>query len=433
MAGQSNTPLVRSGRLYDVVVIGAGPAGSHVAAMLAATGHNVLVADQNQQLEEPVCCTGIIGLECVSAYSIDEELVHRWANSAKLFSPSGRMLKVWRPQPQAAVVDRAGLNQALARRAQAQGAHYLLDTVVQRVRIGDDRVRIDAERQRERESIEARAVVLATGFAPTLFEGLGLGKPRDSALGAHAEVSTPDVEEVEVYMGREFAPGFFAWLAPTSPGRALVGLMTRRAPRVHLERLISFLTAKGKVKKVGTKPSYRAIPLSRLPRTYTDRLLVVGSAAGQVKPTTGGGVYYALLCADIAAKHLDRALTTDDLSKRNLAGYEREWNQRLGPELKTGYWARKVFEHFSDLQIERVFHVVESSRVLEALAASEELSFDWHGGFVTRALGYQALLKTIAAMGLPSSLGGRLFSQGQSPSMDVGIAEPRQNLSEPQC
>ncbi|GAI10492.1 unnamed protein product, partial [marine sediment metagenome] len=41
---------------------------------------------------------------------------------------------------------------------------------------------------------------------------------------------------------------------------------------------------------------------------------MVGDAAGQVKPTTGGGIYYGLLCADIAANNLHRALENDDLS-----------------------------------------------------------------------------------------------------------------------
>ena len=67
---------------------------------------------------------------------------------------------------------------------------------------------------------------------------------------------------------------------------------------------------------------------------------MVGDAAGQVKPTTGGGIYYGLLCADIAANNLHRALDADDLSARNLANYEREWKKKLGRELKIGYYAR---------------------------------------------------------------------------------------------
>jgi len=405
--------------LYDVAVIGAGPAGSRVATALAATGHSVLVIDQNRDLAAPVCCTGIIGYECVTAYSISEDLVQCWANSAKLFSPSGKMLRIWRPDPQAAVVDRAALNETLARQAQAAGAQYALDTEALQIQIGKDGVEIDTDRDREAERIDARAIVLATGFVPARFDKLGLGRTGDATLGAHAEVSAPGLEEVEVYTGREIAPGFFAWLAPASEGKALVGLMTRRTPDTHLKKLLSTLMAEGKIDDVLAEPTYRAIPLSPLPRTYGNRLLVVGSAAGQVKPTTGGGVYYGLLCADIAAEHLQRALASDDLSKRNLAGYEREWSKKLGPELRTGYWARKVFEHLNDSQIDRVFNVLESSRVLEGLAEAKELSFDWHGGAVTRAFGYKALLKTIAAVGLPSALGDRLFGKDQTSMSDA--------------
>ena len=83
--------------------------------------------------------------------------------------------------------------------------------------------------------------------------------------------------------------------------------------------------------------------------------MVVGDAAGQVKPTSGGGIYYGLLCADIAADTLHRALQEGDFSAGMLSRYERKWKKRLGRELKIGYWARRMFERLSDGQIDRIF------------------------------------------------------------------------------
>jgi geranylgeranyl reductase family protein len=394
--------------LYDVAIIGAGPAGSHLAATLSAARHEVLVIDQNDAIGDPVCCTGIIGTDCVTSYSIEDELVYRWASSAKLFSPNGRMVPIARPEPQAAMVDRARLNESLAMRAEHHGAEYALNTELLGVRVHQNGVTIDVENHQATSSFRARAIVLATGFVPARLDALRLGRVADATLGAHAEVIAPDVDEVEVYTGRRFAPGSFAWLAPSTPGRALVGLMTRRTPDACMDRFLSFLITNGKVQRVCGEPSYRAIPLSPLPRTYGERLLVVGSAAGQVKPITGGGVYYGLLCADIAAEHLQQALDADDLSQRTLSAYEREWKRRIGSELRTGSWARKVYEHLNDKQIERLFHVTVSSGLLEELQTAEDLSFDWHDGFVTRAIGSSAILKALAAVSLPSILADRL-------------------------
>ena len=129
--------------------------------------------------------------------------------------------------------------------------------------------------------------------------------------------------------------------------------------------------------------------------------MVVGDAAGQVKPTTGGGIYYGLLCADIAANSLYRALDDDDLSVRNLASYEREWKKKLGRDLKIGYWARKLYEHLSDRQVDRVFDIIKSNGLDETLLKTGDLSFDWHGEAILRLLGHRVLSKAIKAMRIP--------------------------------
>jgi len=133
--------------------------------------------------------------------------------------------------------------------------------------------------------------------------------------------------------------------------------------------------------------------------------VVVGDAAGQVKPTTGGGIYYGLLCADIAANNLHRALENDDLSARNLASYEREWKKKLGRELKIGYWARKLYEHLSDRQIDRIFDIIKSNGIDEALLKKDDLRFDWHGEVILKLLGHRVLSKAIEVMKIPLRIG----------------------------
>jgi len=161
---------------YDAIVIGGGPAGSYVAYKLAEAGYGVVVLEQKRTLGEPVCCTGIIGREYVSSFATDDSVILRQVNSARLFSPSGKCLRLWREEIQAYIIDRAAFNVAMGRQAQDAGAEYVLNSLVDNIEVGDDKVSVEATHQEERLNFEARVVIIATGFGSGLAQKLGLGK-----------------------------------------------------------------------------------------------------------------------------------------------------------------------------------------------------------------------------------------------------------------
>ena len=384
--------------------MGAGVAGNYLALRLAGSGHRVAVIEEHQRVGEPMQCTGIVGIECCERFPLFDGLILRTVNSAKLVSPSGVELVLERENPQAHIIDRAAFDRSLAAKAAQQGAEYYLNSTVTDVETHDDGVHVKARGCR---SLRAKAAVVATGYSPRLPRRLGLGGASDLIMGAQTSVDLTEESGIEVYFDQSLASGFFAWLVPTSGGRALVGLFSRRSPAKRLLRLVDVLHRQGKITSSGAKPTLAAIPLKTLKKTYTRRVLVVGDAAGQVKPTTGGGIYYGLLCADLAADALERALSNGDVSETRLAAYQDAWHKLLRRELLIDRYARKLYQSLSNRQVDRVFRRVRFNGVHESLLQSPELSFDWHGNVILEALKYLGPWRRLVASGAPDKTPAR--------------------------
>lgn len=376
--------------MYDVIIIGAGSAGNYAAFELASLGYEVIVFDKKREVGEGICCTGIVGRECLDALPLSQDIILKKANSAGFFAPSGESLRLWKETIQAYVIDRPAFDSSLAEKAREKGAHYLLASQVRDVVVKEGHVQVEVEGQGERTIFKGKTLVIASGFGSGLPQKLGLGEIADFVMGAQTEVGIKGIEETEVYFGQEIAPGFFAWLVPTSEAKALVGVLSRRNPGLYLRNFLSSLLVQGKIASFEANITYGAIPLKPLPKTYRERVVVVGDAAGQAKPTTGGGIYYGLLSAQIAANVLHQALSSHDFSPQQFAQYEKEWKKRLSRELWIGYYARKFYEKLNDQQIEGIFHLVKSNGIPEALL-KEDLSFDWHADLILKAFKHQTV------------------------------------------
>ena len=381
--------------MNDVIVVGAGPAGNNVAYRLASLGYSVTVVDWRERIGDKLC-TGIVGRECAQRFPLDDSLVYREANLARIIAPGGEAVDFVRKDVEAQVVDRVAYVASFADKARQAGATYFLGCRVTDVSSDGDHATVQITDEATRRTLQGRALVLASGFGPELTGQLGLGKVGDFVTGVQAEVLAPCVDEIHVYFGQSVAPGFFAWLVPTSGGKALIGLLGRHQGNFHLEKLILKLQAEGKITEVTKEPSRWGIPLRPLARTFGDRQLVVGDAAGQVKPTTGGGIYYALLASEIAADTLHNAFRRNDLSASRLSAYEKEWKALLSRELEIGYSARRLFEILKDSQIDFLMHTIASNGIYKDLVDSQAVSFDWHSGVITKVMDHPILSKTLS-------------------------------------
>lgn len=381
-----------------MIVVGAGPAGNNTALSLASKGYSVTVIDSRENIGDKLC-TGLVGEECFRRYPIDSSMVYREINSASVISPYSELVRFETPMPVARVVNRVAYVSSFAEKAKIAGAEYLLGNRVVSLEQHKDRITVVTDgsygdsngANSGSNTMEARSLVLAAGFGSQLNRQLGLGEPADYVVGIQATVKTEGVDEVEVYLGRDVAPGFFAWLVPTQPGYALAGLLVRKNAPEMFSKFLAARKAEGKITQAVEKPICWGIPLRPLKKTYTDRVLVVGDAAGQVKPTTGGGIFYSLLASEIASGALDQALKEDKLSANSLGAYQKEWKSLLSTELEVGYSARRAFEYLGDSHISSLISQASVNGFVAELAASPEVSFDWHSSMIGKIMGHPTL------------------------------------------
>lgn len=293
-------------QLYDVIVVGAGPAGSYPAYELASSGYSVAVFEHKSTPGLDACCTGIVSVECFDSFSISPGVILTKTDSAKFFSPSGRHLRLESEKIQAYVVDRVVFDRAVAAKAQTQGAEFFFGFPVTDIFTGKSEAKVDVLHGSSTEIFGARSVVLANGFRPKLSQRLGLGGIKNFLIGAQAEVETEDVEQVEVYFVQQIAPGSFAWLVPISSNKVLAGLMTMANARSYLQKFLLSPFCQGRIVSQEVEIRQKAIPFAVLPRIYGDRAVVIGDAAGQVKPTSGGDICFGHLGTRMATKVLKR-------------------------------------------------------------------------------------------------------------------------------
>ena len=378
--------------MFDVVVIGAGPGGAQAALELAQRGRSVALLDSRQDIGNKVC-TGIVSTQCAEEYSIPQEFRRFTASGATVHTPSGKTIVIRRSKPQAIAIDRERFVQYLASNAASCGAELMLGFRVTKVDVNSFGVRVTGSRDGRVEVIEARAIVLATGFQAPLADQLGLDTPSSIGLAAQVEIETDDVETVQVYARRYLPQTSFGWISPTGPDTAHIGLLGREHPRSVLQGFTEGLKRDGFKYRELDRPRFWGVPLRASRRSYSYRCLAVGDAAGQIKPTTGGGIFYALKAAGMAADTLDDALARDDFSAGQLKKYEDSWKSLLGRELRLGYMARLFYERLTDAELDRILLAADSSGLLDG-----EVSFDHHSVLVTKALKSSFFMSVLSAV-----------------------------------
>jgi len=385
--------------MRDVVIVGAGPAGSTMARCLAEEGLDVLLLEEHAEVGDGVICTGVIGREAYERFDLPNEATVGRILRLRFHSPSGKTVDYQPDSPLAMIVCRKKFDSALARRAVEAGAELRTGSQVRNITVGTEGVRLELRPGGEPHELRARLCVLATGFGSGLVRRCGFAGPRHRIQGAQAVVPFRDQDHAGIYLGSRFAPRGFGWSVPIGGGLARVGVVTDRLAGHYLRRILNRPEVRSR-RETGTDGGIPIqacpIPVGTLDETVADRLMVVGEAAGQVKTTTQGGIYYGLLCAETAARVAIGALRAGDLSRAGLAPYDRHWRARLGAELRLGLLLRQFYSELSDRQVDRLFDLARIEGVLPLI--ERKVHFDWHGPIIQSVLNNGLLGTAVRSM-----------------------------------
>ena len=396
----------------DVIVVGGGPVGSYAAQYLVKKGLKVTVFEEHPQIGIPSHCAGHISirsLKKMGLYPLPEGILENKFCAANFYSPYGTKFSLRLSCPVTAALNRANFDQYLAGQAEAAGAVFAVSSHVQSLVMADGYVKGINVTQGDNASVQvnSKIVVDAEGVSSRLLRQTGLIplKPSGIVYAVEAEmenVQNVDLNAVEVYFGKAYAPGFYGWLIPKPDGSAKVGLATNKGdPREYLKRLMKKhpIAAKQLAKAVMTQVGYHAITLAGpIPQAYTNGFLAVGDCASQVKPTTGGGVIFGLTAAKEAAEVAGKAIAQDDVSSRVLQAYQKRCDDLLRFDCNVMLRLRRFLNSLSDEKLDEMLRVCGKMGVDKAMRDVDEI--DFQGKMLLTAVQKPAMAAALLYFGL---------------------------------
>jgi len=349
-------PLVstRTRLRYDVVVVGAGPAGATAAFFAAEQGLDVLLMEKRQEIGSPVRCAEGINRDMLLAYVEPEE---RWISAeirrSQIVTADTGQARTLEGDEIGYILERRVFDRVLAERAAAAGASIMLKTSVQSLIMEDGAVTgLTAHNGRTEMEIEARLVIAADGVESGVAGWAGLEsllRPSDCLSCAQYMLVgiEADPECCYYYLGADLAPGGYGWVFPKGEGKANVGLGVQAdlAQMPALEYLLRFI-GQHRWLEQGSPVTFITgnVPVGVAGGSIaTDGLMVVGDAARQADPLTGGGIGNAMLAGRLAAQVAAQAIENGEVSAATLAAYEQRWKEARGRKMERSYRLKTRF------------------------------------------------------------------------------------------
>lgn len=376
---------------FDVVVVGAGPAGSLAAKYAALGGVDVLFVDRKHEIGTPVQCAGftpdaaeienlIPGLSLPKEMKkIPKQTILAKTAKQRLYSPD---LKMKEFDVNGYVLDRRLFDLDLAEQATDAGAELLCGTAVKSVLSGASKHTIRLNGVFGKIDVTAKVIIGADGPSSLIGKTFGFPQPVEYERGIGFEYKMTnvdiDTDSLEMFFGNKYVPGGYIWIFPEGDGKANVGIGLRRSlcteklsARDFLNRFIREHPIASEKLKGGKITSIigGVIPVSGAPeRTATNSVMLAGDAAGHIMATNGGGIPFAIAAGKIAGDVAAEAVLEDKCGRGlSVADYDNRWRADFGDALESSVQARKMMDKFlvSDRRMNAAFKFLPADKLKE--------------------------------------------------------------------
>ena len=367
----------------DVVVVGAGPAGSLAARAAAENGAETVLLEEHPQPGTPVYCAeglsvgGILdgGLEPRPPYVAQE------IKTARVFAPGGRHLDLTSGEWTGYTLNREVFDKALADKAVEAGARLFTSTrAVDLVWDGSRVAGVKAVSDGDPLEFRGKVVIGADGHWSIVRRRAGLQRYfSDYVSCAQYQLGGLKLEDPtvnEFYLGVRYAPGGYAWVFPKSEKVANVGLGVRRIhTKPAVEYLQDFCQADPRFRDAKVlKVNGGICPVSGVLDEITrDGLILVGDAAGMLVPMTGAGIHSGIVAGRMAGEVAARAVEEGDVSAARLGAFRKSFDEYWGRRIRDSRRVLEMLDRFTDEDLDLLAEVVTSQDIL-SLANGENVA-----------------------------------------------------------
>lgn len=333
-----------------IAVIGAGPAGSYLAYLLARQGKQVTLIEEHESVGMPVQCTGIVTESIKKFFALPKDVIANKCSKVVVISKKGRIAA----KTDEIVMWRNKFDEFLANKAKDEGVKVLTGHQFTGFN-GKNSIKIKDKNKNETKELAADYVVGADGPSSSVAKAVGLDPVKKFYIGMQAKVKLKaDSDAFETYFSNSDFPYFFGWVVPESQDTVRLGLGAFSNAKELFYKFLEKRTGKKEIMcwESGIFPLYDKDKVIQ-----KDNVYLIGDAATQVKATTGGGIIPSLKAAEILSDCI-----------RNNKDYSNEFKKRkAGRELSLHLRIRNTLNKFSDDDYDYLLGLMDQERIKTVL------------------------------------------------------------------